>query len=69
MKLINSFLLTVIFLLALSLSLSAQTDFLKKAEASIAAGDYSSARNELAAHKAYLDSKKVDRNSNSYIDV
>lgn len=69
MKLINSFLLTVIFLLASSLSLSAQTDFLKKAEASIAAGDYSSARNELAAHKAYLDSKKVDRNSNSYIDV
>lgn len=69
MKLINSFLLTVIFLLTSSLSLSAQTDFLKKAEASIAAGDYSSARNELAAHKAYLDSKKVDRNSNSYIDV
>lgn len=69
MKLINSFLLTVIFLLASSLGLSAQTDFLKKAEASIAAGDYSSARNELAAHKAYLDSKKIDRNSNSYIDV
>lgn len=69
MRLINSFLLTVIFLLASSLGLSAQTDFLKKAEASIAAGNYSSARNELAAHKAYLDSKKVDRNSNSYIDV
>lgn len=69
MKLINSFLLTVIFLWASSHGLSAQTDFLKKAEASIAAGDYSSARNELAAHKAYLDSKKVDRNSNSYIDV
>lgn len=69
MKLINSFLLTVIFLLASSLGLSAQTDFLRKAEASIAVGDYSSARNELAAHKAYLDSKKVDRNSNSYIDV
>ena len=69
MRLINSFLLTVIFLLASSVGASAQTDFLKKANASIAAGDYSSAKNELAAHKAYLDSKKVDRNSNSYIDV
>ncbi len=66
---INSFLLTVFFLSVSSLGLSAQTDFLKKAEVSIAAGDYFSARNELAAHKAYLDSKKVDRNSNSYIDV
>lgn len=69
MRLINSFLLTVIFLLVSSVGATAQTDFLKKAKESIAAGNYSSAKNELAAHKAYLDSKKVDRNSNSYIDV
>lgn len=69
MKVIYSLLFTVLLSLSFSFSVFAQPDYLKKAESFISSGDYANAEKQLVAQRAYLDSKKVDKNSNSYIDV
>ena len=69
MKLINSLLLATLFLLSAHLCAYAQPDYLKRARSYIANGDYANAEGQLNAQKAYFDSKKVDKNSNAYIDV
>lgn len=60
---------TLLFLgiLILSVSLFAQPDYQRKANRFIAQGNYEQARLNLEAHKAYLDSKKTNKNSDEYI--
>lgn len=60
---------TLFFLgiMLLSVTLFAQPDYLRKANRFIVQGNYEQARLNLEAHKAYLDSKKTDKNSDDYI--
>ncbi len=56
-------------LIILSFTLLAQQDYLRKANREIVRGDYVSAERQLNAHKALLDSKKTNKNSDEYINV
>lgn len=69
MKVIYSLLSTVLLSVAFSFSVFAQSDYLKKADSFITSGDYVNAEKQLKAQRTYLDSKKIDKNSNEYISV
>jgi len=56
-------------LLFLSIPLFAQPDYQRKADRFIVQGNYAQAEVNLQAYKAYLDSKKTDKNSDEYIAV
>lgn len=51
------------------MTLFAQPDYQRKANRFIAQGNYEQARLNLEAQKAYLDSKKTNKNSDEYIEL
>ena len=60
--------LFLLFLIS-SLTLSAQQDYLRKANREIRGGNYKNAELQMKAYKAYLDSKKTNKNSDEYIEI
>lgn len=52
-----------------SLTLHAQQDYLRKANREIIGANYKNAELQMKAYKAYLDSKKTNKNSDEYIKI